>query len=543
MSKLSFSTHSDQGIARRRNGSYLFKLSLTLVALLVTIFSVWPVSAAVELNYFSVVPSSSAILLEWSTAKEYNIIAFQVMCKKVGELDTAYHPIVTKSSKGSPSEGMTYDHLVASGLTPGVPYCFRLKEITVNGEPGQIFDRCGYGLSITPTPTLEPRFLDETATAQVFAMATEAAEALLLPTIDPRVLTLTPQPSLVANGTPDLIQTQQAIFAQQTTQAVAAATVQQQMFEATAAANALGIPATQTAIALTMTPNANPAGDIPATPQAPISPLPPGTGAVVPDTNAAGVPQSPEVSAQQTQQAEILIANQTAQALQTEQAIQTQQASQSSQQAPVDPALQATQTAQAMQAAGQIDPALQAAQTEQAIQAAASQMDPALQATQTEQAIQAAAQVDPALQAAQTAQAVAAAQVDPVFQATQTAIAMQANGQVDAAQGGQPLVAPESPLDQANTGGVTAPGYPYVIVTAVPTATPAVAAATFTPLPTALPTTAPLLASILAPTPQNMMIGLLFLIFVTASGIGILGLISGVFYARSRSRRRDRYEY
>ncbi|MFN8441074.1 MAG: hypothetical protein U0175_09905 [Caldilineaceae bacterium] len=429
---------------------------LVLVALTVTILSVWPVSAAVELNYFSVVPSSSAVLIEWNTAKEYNLIAFQVLCKKASELDTAYHPIVTKSAKGSPTEGMSYDHLVTSGLTPGVPYCFRLREITKNGEPGQIFDRCGYGLSITPTPTLEGRFLAETATADVFARATEAAAALVQPTIDPLILTLTPQPPISLLGTPVYVATQQAIFAQQTLQAIAVATVQQQIFEATATvqqqsidgtatASALGIPATQTAIALTPTfdPNAptlDPNAPTPTVVQSgaengtPQAMLPNGT-----DINAASASQqpvdntnlSPELAAQQTAQAEQILA------------------------------AQATQTMMAMLATP---------------------------AQQTE----------------------------------------------------SPLPTPPVQDGGANAG---APTYPYEVVTAAPTPIPPTVPATLTPLPTSVPTVAAQVNDVLVASPQNIMIGMLAVVFIGASGIGVLGMLSGVLYLRSRSRRRSRYDY
>lgn len=455
------------------------KLAISIAAIIITTISVWPVSAAVELNYFSVVPSSRAILLEWSTAKEYNLIAFQLMCKQVGQRDDAYHPIVTKSVKGNAQEGATYDHLVTSGLTPGVPYCFRLQEITINGEPGQIFDRCGYGLNITPTPTLEARFLDETATAQAILNATEAAIAAMQPTIDPALLTLTPQTPLPLNGTPAYIATQQAIFAQQTAQAVAAATIQQEMFFATQTAVTLGVPATETAVAAALTETPTPEGGDNSQSSQPESPLEPDPGAQDPgaqdpNTNAFSVNQSsvdssqqnPEVIAAETQAAQELEATQTQEAIETQQAIQVEQANAAAQ---------------------------------------------AAQATETMQAIQAA----------------------QVVQASQTT----AN---DASTPDPNSSAPVSPLTQdGGGGGVALAGYPYVIVTAAPTEVQADVLPTLTPLPTAIPTTQPLLASIFAPTAQNMMIVLLFVVFFSASGIGILGLLSGVFYMRSRARRRN----
>lgn len=439
------------------------KSILILVALIVTLLSVWPASAAVELNYFSVVPSSSAVLIEWSTAKEYNLVAFQLYCKQASEPVTAYHPIATKSSKGSPTEGMSYDHLVTSGLLPGVPYCFRLREITKNGEPGQIFDRCGYGLSITPTPTLEGEFVAQTATADVFARATEAAAALIQPTIDPLILTLTPQPPISLLGTPVYIATQQAIFAQQTLQAVAVATVQQQIFEATATvqqqaldgtatASALGIPATETAIALTPTFDPNlPTPD----PNAPTpDPNQPGAngGAQLPtdaNPNAASADQPPTDTSNP----------------------------------PADPFAQQTAEAEQLQAA-------QATETMLATFATPPQQPNSVLETPAEQ--------NTPIQDTPPAQ----------------------NGGADAAS-----------------------GYPYQVITAVPTPVLPTAAATLTPLPTMAPTEVSQASAMFAASPQNVMIGLLFVVFIGVSGIGILGLLSGVFYLRSRSRRRGHYDY
>lgn len=109
--------------------------------------------AAVVLEYFNVVPSSSAVLLEWSTLSEYNLRGFEVLCKKDGDAESAYHRIAFFNPKGNASQGAQYDMLVTD-LQPDVAYCFRLVEVTTDGTPGEERERCGYGLGMTPTPAL-----------------------------------------------------------------------------------------------------------------------------------------------------------------------------------------------------------------------------------------------------------------------------------------------------------------------------------------------------------------------------------------------------
>jgi hypothetical protein len=78
-----------------------------------------------------------------------------------------------------------------------------------------------------------------------------------------------------------------------------------------------------------------------------------------------------------------------------------------------------------------------------------------------------------------------------------------------------------------------------VVVTATPTpqAEVVIVAPTYTPWPTASPTPSFGLAELLVPNTQNMMVMLLCLIFMSASGLGALGLITSVLYMRAQSRR------
>jgi hypothetical protein len=111
-------------------------------------------AAAVQLNFFNVIAFPSSVTLEWSTASEVNLAGFDIQCKQADEPDTAFHEIGFQRAKGGPNVGALYNFPVTSGLVPGVSYCFRLKEITTDGSPGEVFDRCGYGAMVTPTPGL-----------------------------------------------------------------------------------------------------------------------------------------------------------------------------------------------------------------------------------------------------------------------------------------------------------------------------------------------------------------------------------------------------
>ncbi len=129
-------------------------LLLLAVACLLIGIGVWPVFAAVELVDYRVRSTQNDILLLWNTAHEYDLSGFEVMCKKASEPDTEYHSIGFREAQGGPQSGGEYFFLINRGLVPAQTYCFRLQEKTTNGQPGEIFDRCGYGLGITPTPSL-----------------------------------------------------------------------------------------------------------------------------------------------------------------------------------------------------------------------------------------------------------------------------------------------------------------------------------------------------------------------------------------------------
>lgn len=99
--------------------------------------------------------------------------------------------------------------------------------------------------------------------------------------------------------------------------------------------------------------------------------------------------------------------------------------------------------------------------------------------------------------------------------------------------------APGAGVDVALLQPTPSPTSLYVIATAEPTLAPAALAPVFTPWPTATPAPALAMSGLLSPTAQNLTVMLLCFIFVSASGLGALGLITSVIYIRSQSRRRE----
>lgn len=122
------------------------------LALLVLILLTQPALAAIELSYFYVISNPASVILQWGTRSEFNVQGFEIQCKRVDEPDIAYHRIGFVSAKGGPSTPAQYHFPVTQGMQPGVAYCFRLVELTTDGTPGEMQDRCGFGPGVTPTP-------------------------------------------------------------------------------------------------------------------------------------------------------------------------------------------------------------------------------------------------------------------------------------------------------------------------------------------------------------------------------------------------------
>ena len=153
------------------------RITLAALALGIVLALTWPVRAAVELTYYTVTSITTGVVLQWATASEYNLEGFEILCKPETAADTAYTPVGSRIAQGGPELGATYDFPIVSGLTPGISYCFRIREITTDGTPGDVFERCGYGPNLTPTPgfgatpTLTPASLTPTTTVAIIPTA------------------------------------------------------------------------------------------------------------------------------------------------------------------------------------------------------------------------------------------------------------------------------------------------------------------------------------------------------------------------------------
>ena len=154
---------------------------LAVVAVLAAVLvaaAVWsqPVLAAMQLSFFNIVANPTGVVLEWGTSAEVNLAGFDILCKQASEPDSAYHPIGFMPAKGGPTTPAQYTFPVTSGLIPGVPYCFQLREVTTDGSIGEAPALCGYGPNVTPTPSLGviPTFFI-TQTAVIGVIPTDAA--------------------------------------------------------------------------------------------------------------------------------------------------------------------------------------------------------------------------------------------------------------------------------------------------------------------------------------------------------------------------------
>ena len=162
--------------------------------LLGTIAGAKPAWAAIQLAYFDPIAQADRVRVTWGATEEYDLLGYRVYCKREDKPDSAYHPIGGLiSATGSLTTTADYS-LDAFGLLPGVSYCFKLKEITSNGDPGEVFVRCGYGLNITPTP-----LPSDTPTVTPTPSETPTPTPLFSPTPTP---TETPVPSPTPTDTP-----------------------------------------------------------------------------------------------------------------------------------------------------------------------------------------------------------------------------------------------------------------------------------------------------------------------------------------------------
>ena len=119
-----------------------------------------PLYAAVELSSYEVLVLPTAVVVEWQTVSEYDLIGFEVWYKAEAASQSAYKLLDKRIAQGSTQRGVIYRMDVTYALKPNTAYCFQLRELPINGERGEILNRCGYGLGISaqPTPTPTPLF-------------------------------------------------------------------------------------------------------------------------------------------------------------------------------------------------------------------------------------------------------------------------------------------------------------------------------------------------------------------------------------------------
>lgn len=142
---LSFSLAHARALGKR------WLLIVCLIGLGVSRFSTaW---AGVELVRLEVIPLADRVQIIWETASEYDTAAFQLFYRPELEPTAAYQPITQLiEAQGQLGSGAIYEASFLQ-LQPNVSYCFRLQVVTTNNEPGDVFERCGYGLGTSPTPT------------------------------------------------------------------------------------------------------------------------------------------------------------------------------------------------------------------------------------------------------------------------------------------------------------------------------------------------------------------------------------------------------
>ncbi len=135
--------------------------------------------AAIELAYYRASSSNVSVLLEWATVHEVNLDGFEILCKRITEDDTAFHPIGSRIAQGNADTGATYSFNVTSGIVYGEAYCFRLREVTNDNIPGEQFDLCGYGPGVTPVP------VDTSATMTTTTIVVDNSGGIAGPTFTP----------------------------------------------------------------------------------------------------------------------------------------------------------------------------------------------------------------------------------------------------------------------------------------------------------------------------------------------------------------------
>lgn len=138
--------------ARAPVGKRLGSVVLVLIAAVILLLVYLPANAAVQLEYYRATPAQYSVWLEWATVSEFNLEGFKILSKLASEPEASYRVVGTRIAQGDANLGASYT-FDATEIICGEAYCFRLQEVTTDGTPGEVFDLCGYGQGVTPTPS------------------------------------------------------------------------------------------------------------------------------------------------------------------------------------------------------------------------------------------------------------------------------------------------------------------------------------------------------------------------------------------------------
>ncbi len=181
---------------RHRHGRRLGALALLLIAAGVLRWTTLPAHAAVQLEYYRATPTDFSVRLDWATVREFNLEGFKILMKLESEPEIGYRLVGTRIAQGDATVGARYSFEVTE-ITCGESYCFRLQEVTTDDTPGEIFDLCGYGQGVTPTPSGSEEALAAGGTPTpvvVEAPPGSTPAPTLMPTVIPGSETATPTP-------------------------------------------------------------------------------------------------------------------------------------------------------------------------------------------------------------------------------------------------------------------------------------------------------------------------------------------------------------
>lgn len=182
-------------VNKRKTFPFFYTMLVGLVSLAFFLNAYTPLQAAIELSFYNVLVLPTGVVLEWQTASEYDLIGFEVWYKEESASQSTYTLLGKRIAQGSPQHGVLYRMDVTTFLKAGTAYCFQLRELPINGERGEILDRCGYGLGISaqPTPTPTPIFTPTSVftpttilTATIpFTAAPPIGDSFATPFVDP----------------------------------------------------------------------------------------------------------------------------------------------------------------------------------------------------------------------------------------------------------------------------------------------------------------------------------------------------------------------